>query len=293
MRITRLLVAVFSAAMLVTTTTTTAAAASAAARFHHYVALGDSYTSGPFIPAQRFDPLGCGRSTANYPSVVSAGLHVGEFTDVSCAGADTTDLTRPQQVPFNGTNAPQLGALRLDTDLVTLGIGGNDFDVFDRLISTCPGLRASDATGNPCEEHFKSNGVDTVKTAITSIEPRIEAVLAGIRQRSPGARVLVVGYPRIAPESGYCPDVLPFADGDYAWLNRVERDLNQALEDAASNGDAEFVDTFGPSRGHDACARGGSAWINGKDQNVFAAAAYHPLKAGMAGVAAVVLKALR
>ncbi|OXM63022.1 SGNH/GDSL hydrolase family protein [Amycolatopsis vastitatis] len=288
MRITRLLVAVSSAAILLTTTAATASAAG----FHHYVALGDSYTSGPFIPAQRLDPLGCGRSTANYPSVVAAALHVGAFTDVSCAGADTTDLTRPQRVPLNGTNAPQLDALRLDTDLVTLGIGGNDFGLFDRLVTTCPGLRPGDPTGNPCEAHFTTNGVDTVKTVIGTIRPRIDAALAAIRQRSPGARVLVVGYPRIAPESGYCPDVLPFADGDYAWLNQVERDLNQALEDAAANGDAEFVDAFGPSRGHDACARGGSAWINGKDQDVFAAAAYHPVKAGMAGVAAIVLKAL-
>ncbi|MFL6116886.1 MAG: SGNH/GDSL hydrolase family protein [Catenulispora sp.] len=287
MRITRLLVAVSSAAILLTT-----AATASAAGFHHYVALGDSYTSGPFIPAQRLDPLGCGRSTANYPSVVAAALHVGAFTDVSCAGADTTDLARPQQVPLNGTNAPQLDALRLDTDLVTVGIGGNDFDLFDRLVTTCPGLRPGDPTGNPCEEHFTTNGVDTVKTVIGTIRPRIDAALGAIRQRSPGARVLVVGYPRIAPENGYCPDVLPFADGDYAWLNQVERDLNQALEDAAANGDAEFVDTYGPSRGHDACARGGSAWINGKDQDVFAAAAYHPVKAGMAGVAAVVLRAL-
>ncbi|MGW3959435.1 SGNH/GDSL hydrolase family protein [Amycolatopsis sp. NPDC005003] len=289
MRATRLLVAVLSAAILLTTT----AAAASAAGYHHYVALGDSFTSGPFIPAQRLDPLGCGRSTANYPSVVSAALQPGDFTDLSCAGADTTNLTRPQRVPFNGTNAPQLDALRIDTDLVTLGIGGNDFGVFSSLTTTCPGLRASDPTGNPCEKHFTTNGVDTVGTAITAIQPRIAAVLATIHQRAPGARVLVVGYPRIVPESGYCPDVLPFADGDYAWFNRIESDLNQALEAAAGGGDAEYVDTFGPSRGHDACARGGAAWINGKDQDVFAAAAYHPLKAGMAGVAAVVLKALR
>jgi hypothetical protein len=289
MRTTRLLVAVFSAAILLTTTAATAQAAG----IHHYVALGDSYTSGPFVPAQRLDPLGCGRSTANYPSVVAAAVKPGEFTDVSCAGADTGAMARPQKVPFNGTNGPQLDALRIDTDLVTLGIGGNDYGVFGSLTGTCPGLRESDPTGNPCEKHFTTNGVDTVGTAITSIQPRIAAVLATVHQRSPGARVLVVGYPRIAPENGYCPDVLPFADGDYAWLNRVESDLNQALEDAASAGDAEYVDTFGPSRGHDACARGGSAWINGKNQDVFAAAAYHPLKAGMAGVAAVVLKALR
>ncbi|MEQ0560836.1 SGNH/GDSL hydrolase family protein [Amycolatopsis sp. NEAU-NG30] len=290
MRITRLLVAGFSAAILLGST---APAASAAAKFHHYVALGDSYTSGPFIPVQRLDPLGCGRSTANYPSVVSDTLHVGEFTDVSCAGADTTHLTRPQKVPLNGTNAPQLDALRFDTDLVTIGIGGNDFDVFGRLIETCPGLRASDPTGNPCEDRFTTNGVDTVKTAVRGIQPRIAAALAAIHQRSPAARILVVGYPRILPENGYCPDILPFADGDYAWLNQIERDVNKALADAAADADTEYVDTWGPSRGHDACARGGAAWINGKDENAFVAAAYHPLKAGMAGVAAVVLKALR
>ncbi|MEU4251164.1 SGNH/GDSL hydrolase family protein [Amycolatopsis sp. NPDC026612] len=286
MRTTRLLVAVFSAAILLPTT----AAAAPAAEFHHYVALGDSYTSGPFVPVQRLDPLGCGRSTANYPSVVSAALHVGRFTDVSCAGADTGSMTRPQKVPLNGTNAPQLDALRLDTDLVTLGIGGNDFDLFGSLVSTCPGLRAGDPTGNPCEEHFDGS----VTSAIDTIGPRVAAVLAAIHERSPRARVLLVGYPRIAPEQGYCPNVLPFADGDYAWLNSVEEALNRMLADTAdADGKAEFVDTFGPSGGHDACARGGSAWINGKDQNIFEAAAYHPVKAGMAGVAAVVLKALR
>jgi lysophospholipase L1-like esterase len=289
MRTTRLLIAVVSAAML----TTTAAAASAAPRIHHYVALGDSYTSGPFIPVQQAAPLGCGRSTANYPSVLSAALQPGAFTDVSCAGADTTNMTQPQQVPLGGTNPPQLDALRSDTDLVTLGIGGNDFGVFGSIVSTCPGLRASAPTGNPCEEHFSPNGVDTIQPTLTKTGARVRAVLAAVHERSPKARVLVVGYPRIAPESGHCPDVLPFADGDYAWLTRVEHELNQALVNAVgADGAATFVDTFGPSSGHDACARA-SAWINGKNQNVFVAAAYHPLKAGMAGVAAVVLKSVR
>ncbi|WP_328646840.1 SGNH/GDSL hydrolase family protein [Amycolatopsis sp. NBC_00348] len=294
MRIARLLVAVVSAAILLPASATAASAALPVSRIHHYVALGDSYTSGPFIPAQRTDPLGCGRSTANYPSVLADALRVGDFDDASCAGADTTNMTRPQSVPFSGTNPPQLGALRIDTDLVTLGIGGNDFGVFGGIVGTCPGLRKADPTGSPCEEHFTTNGVNTVKTAIGNTVPRVEAVLAAIHQRSPGARVLVVGYPRIAPPSGYCPDVLPFADGDYAWLNEVEQELNQALSDAVdADGKATYVDTFGPSRGHDACARGGSAWINGQNQNIFVAAAYHPLKAGMAGIAAVVLKQAR
>ncbi|SED31194.1 GDSL-like Lipase/Acylhydrolase family protein [Amycolatopsis tolypomycina] len=286
MRITRLLTAVVSAAVLLPASATAASAAAIGG----YVALGDSYTSGPYIPVQRLDPLGCGRSTANYPSVVAAALHPGRFTDVSCAGANTTNLTRPQNVPAGGTNGPQLDALRFDTDLVTLGMGGNDYGVFGTLTSACPGLRASDPTGNPCEDRFTGS----ISAAIDNIGPRVEAALAAIHERSPRARVLVIGYPRIVPEQGYCPDVLPFADGDYAWLNSIEEKLNLTLSDAAdADGKAEFVDTFGPSRGHDACARGGSAWINGQHENVLEAAAYHPLKAGMAGVAAVVLKALR
>ena len=63
-----------------------------------YVALGDSYTSGPLIPFQRLDRIGCLRSTNNYPSVVARRLGHTVLTDVSCAGADTTDVTRPQEL---------------------------------------------------------------------------------------------------------------------------------------------------------------------------------------------------
>jgi len=281
MRLTRLLTAVVSAIVLLAGTATATAATLG------YVALGDSYTSGPFIPVQSLDPLGCGRSNANYPSVLARKLQV-PLTDVSCAGADTSNMTASQSVPFSGTNQPQFSALKVNTGLVTVGIGGNDFGVFGGLVGTCPGLRASNPTGSPCQDHFTAGGVDTVKAAIAGITPRVAAVLAGIHQRAPGAAVYVIGYPRIAPETGYCPNILPFADGDYAWLNSVEEALNAALADAAAGGGASFVDTFGPSRGHDACARGGAAWINGKDTKLFAAAAYHPLKAGMAGVADVI-----
>jgi hypothetical protein len=51
-----------------------------------------------------------------------------------------------------GRNPAQLTALGVGTDLVTLGIGGNDYRVFGRVIGTCPGLRAADPTGNPCQE---------------------------------------------------------------------------------------------------------------------------------------------
>ncbi|MGH3502231.1 MAG: GDSL-type esterase/lipase family protein, partial [Nocardioidaceae bacterium] len=123
-------------------------------------------------------------------------------------------------------------------------------------------------------------------------EPKLEDTLVAIHARAPHARVLLVGYPRIAPASETCPDVLPFADGDYAYLTSVERALNGALAKAAANAGAVYVDTFGPSAGHDACGSGGIPWVNGRHFRPLAAAPYHPNAAGMAGVASILVDAL-
>ncbi|MFE0027662.1 SGNH/GDSL hydrolase family protein [Amycolatopsis sp. NPDC059021] len=293
MRIARILLTAAASAVLLTTSAAAVSAAPREAGVHHYVALGDSYTSGPLIPAQRWDPLGCGRSTNNYPSFVARALHPDRFTDVSCGGAKTTHMVTPQAVQFGGVNPPQFSALRASTDLVTLGIGGNDSDVFGTLVGTCPGLRATDPHGNPCQRRYTSGGTDTMKAAVARTGQDVVTVLKGIHQRSPHAKVLVVGYPRIAPPKGYCPAVLPFADGDYGWLDSVEQALNAALAKAvAADGKAVYVDTYGPSLGHDACARGGAAWINGQYTQLFAALSYHPFRSGMLGVANVVLEHL-
>ncbi|HVV11959.1 SGNH/GDSL hydrolase family protein [Amycolatopsis sp.] len=258
--------------------------------YSRYVALGDSYTAGPLIPLQRLDPLGCFRSTANYPAQLALRLLTPSYTDVSCSGADTGDMTATQTVTL-GSNPPQLNALHADTDLVTIGIGGNDGAVFGTIVGTCPGLRASDPAGNPCQRHFTVDGVDTIKAEITQTQANITAVLAQIHARAPRAKVLAIGYPRIAPPTGTCPAVLPFADGDYAWLNSVEEALNTAIaKAAAADGATSYVDTFTPSLGHDACA-GPAAWINGQSIQP-TAAPYHPNLRGMTGLARIAYAAL-
>jgi lysophospholipase L1-like esterase len=294
MRTARILFTAVTATILLAASALPAAAALATRSFRNYVALGDSYTSGPFIPAQRWDPIGCGRSTNNYPAVLADKLHVRSYTDVSCGGADTSNLTQPQDVIL-GRNPAQLAALGVSTDLVTVGIGGNDYGVFGRIIGTCPGLRAADPTGNPCQRHFTVNGVDTLKAALANTQVNVTTALRGIHYHAPHATVLAIGYPRIAPETGYCPAILPFADGDYAWLNNVEQALNAAVRNAvAADTNSYYVDTYGPSRGHDACATGGAAWINGKDSGLFVpAASYHPFRAGMAGMANVIYRQLK
>jgi lysophospholipase L1-like esterase len=259
--------------------------------YKKYVALGDSYTSAPLVPLPELLSLGCLRSVSNYPKQLAALLKVTSFTDVSCGGADTTNMTQPQSTPL-GTFPPQFNALTPDTDLVTVGIGGNDFGVFGDITGTCPGLRAADPAGSPCKQHFTVDGVDTLSAAITKTQTRIADVVKGIKQKSPKATIALIGYPKIAPQTGTCPAILPFSDGDYAYLYSIEEKLNQAVQNAAAATGAKYVDTFGPSTGHDACAPEGQAWIQGKDINLLRALNYHPRFEGQAGVASLTYKKL-
>jgi lysophospholipase L1-like esterase len=264
--------------------------AQAAPSFSHYVALGDSYTAGPFIPWPRLDPVGCGRSTNDYPKLLAGLLKIGSYTDVSCSGAQTSNMTTSQSVPL-GSNGPQFNALKADTDLVSLGIGGNDFDLFSSMIDTCSSLYKSDPNGSPCKDKYVVNGQNTLQPNIDKIGQRVAGVLAGIHERSPHAKVLVFGYPHIVPTDKTCQDVLPFSTGDYPFLDSVERALNTAIAHAAGGGMATYVDTYAASAGHDAC-EGDRAWINGQHLNLLRAAPYHPFESGMVGSSAAGYAAL-
>lgn len=259
------------------------AAPPAPADYDEYVALGDSYTAGPLIPAVQLAG-GCIRSTNNYPSLLAERLAVETFRDVSCSGADTTDMTSPQQTIL-GPVPPQFAALDADTDLVTVSVGGNDFSVFSQLVTVCPALRSQDPDGAPCRRHFGADGRDDLRESIDQTKDRLIAVVQGIRERSPEARVLVIGYPQIAPMHGTCPAKLPLADGDYRYAVQIERDLNAALRLAAHRGGAEYVDLFRASRGHDICSD--EPWVNGQTTDPGRALSYHPFLAGMIGVADV------
>ena len=122
---------------------------------------------------------------------------------MTCSGADTRDLTRVQRTFGDARIPPQLRAVTADTDLVTLGIGGNDLDLFSTLVSTCTRLRASDPQGSPCARQLAARGPD-LDAAVTTISRRVAASLRAIKAKAPRAKVLLVGYLRLAPDRGTC-----------------------------------------------------------------------------------------
>ncbi|OLR91098.1 SGNH/GDSL hydrolase family protein [Actinokineospora bangkokensis] len=259
--------------------------------FGEYVALGDSYAAGPLVPdAVRDAPAGCARSTGNYPSLLARWLRVGSFTDVTCSGARTADLTGPQ-VFRSGTNPPQLAAVTSSTDLVTLTIGGNDVG-FGEIVATCAREGSKDPAGDLCTRYYARPGSDVLTERVNEVAERVTEVLRTIHRTAPRAKVVLVGYPRILPEGAGCWPRVPFAAGDSAYFDAVERRLNAALARAAADTLTDYVDPYRYGVGRDACADPAVRWV----EPIAArnpALALHPNAGGMAAVAALTWVAAR
>ena len=254
-----------------------------------YVALGDSYAAGPGIP--NVVHSACQRSDHNYPSLVADAVHFSSFRDATCSGARTIDMTQSQQTnPFTLV-PPQFDALGPDARLVSVTIGGNDIG-FASVVTTCVALALLNPFGAPCREHYTQGGTDVLAAAIAATAPKVAAVLQGIHQRSPQARVLVVGYIDVMPVNGPgCWPFTPIAVGDFSYLRGVEEQVNQMLAAQASANGATFVDTYSPTIGHDLCQDYGVRWVEGLVPTM-PAAPVHPNVLGMQAAAAAVLSAL-
>ena len=254
-----------------------AAAAPSVAAAGSYVALGDSYAAGPFIPMFQ-KPWGCLKSDHNYPHLAATNLKL-TLRDATCSGAETEDMTAPQGVT-PGPNPPEFDSLTADTTLVTLTIGGNDIG-FSSLAEDC--FSQTPAAGSPCRNKYVVNGVDEVSGRIAETAPKVAAVIQGIHDRSPAARVFVVNYPAIFPDAGGgCWPLLPVSNGDVPWLRAKEKELNAMLAAQAAANGAELIDWYRASIGHDACKPPGIKWVEALVP-LNAAAPVHPNLLGMIG----------
>jgi lysophospholipase L1-like esterase len=273
------------------------AAPSANAGPKSMVALGDSYASGPVIPPQYEQPWGCLRSSNNYAHQVARELDL-DLTDVTCSGASTKHMWERHgvspdeelsqygsQFGYTGYpgNPPQLDALRSNTDIVTLQIGGNDIG-FLGLATTCgegaisgPGCRQAVAAEKPFDR-------------IADTAPKIRAVLDEIHRRSPKAAIYVLGYSgifKIGPTAN-CP-AMGVGEEDADYMRSVQEALNGMIQSVADEPGVSYsdvtsyVDVYGPSAGHTACDLPGLRWVE-PIVPVNAAAPVHPNLGGMTAI---------
>jgi lysophospholipase L1-like esterase len=196
-------------------------------------------------------------------------------------------MTQSQDVT-PGPNPPQFDALSASTRTVTVQIGGNDIG-FTEIIENCA---TASPFGHPCQDKYVVNGHDTIADRIAATAPKLAAVLQGIHARAPQARVFVVNYAAILPETGRgCWPTVPLAWADVPYLRGVETGLNAMLaQQAAANG-ATLVDDYTASIGHDACKPSSTKWVEPLIPT-HAAAPFHPNARGEAGIAKVVATAV-
>lgn len=260
-----------------------------------YVALGDSYTSGPLVTPHdtRWVPFDCGQSWRNYPHLVNVLIGADKFRDVSCSGANIKDFGQPQDdLTLDGTNAPQFDALGPNVDVVTVGIGGNDSG-FISAATDCIRFQPEGRGAPDCHTSFVKNGVDTLSQRTEAMRVELGAALDDIHRLSPRAAVFVVSYPTSIPDNRVaCWPYLPIRPADMAYLVRKFKEMNAALRSAARDHNATYVDIYTPSIGHDACKPPGLAWVNGA---VLVPPSYpaHPNDLSYVRSAPVVAKAIR
>jgi hypothetical protein len=266
---------------------TLSATAAIGARAANYVALGDSYASGPLIPNPVL-PLGCLKSSNNYAHLAAPGIGL-PLRDVTCGGARTVHMTNPQNVDPDGPNPPQFNALDASTTVVSLTIGGNDIG-FSEVAQSCITVNPF---SHPCLDKYNPGGVDQLKARIEATAPKVAAVLQGIKARSPSAKIYVVNYPAIFPETGFgCWPQMPLGFQDVPYLRSTQKRLNSMLATQAAANGATLVNWYAASIGHDACKGSSSRWVEPLVPGN-SAAPIHPNKAGMIGGANAFLAAVK
>ena len=212
-----------------------------------YVALGDSFSAGDGL--RPYDDPACDRSPRAYPNLAVFEGEV-ELTSLACSAA---------MVPQVREQAAAAG-LGADVGLVTVTVGGNDAG-FLQFFTACalqPGCFAAPYEQFPTLEAWAQARLEVVG-------PSVVHLLETLVTSTPSARVVILGYPQLLPET--------LADGpgcallagaldptEVAGLRRSTAALNEVLAAAAATAGATFVDVAGRFAGHEPCAPG-EPWL--------------------------------
>jgi lysophospholipase L1-like esterase len=235
---------------------TAAAAAPASAQSAvHYVALGDSYSSGLGAGSYISSSGSCDRSNDAYPEQWADANSPASFVSVACSGATTSSVI-----------SSQLSALSTSTTLVSITVGGNDAG-FASVMETC----VLEGTG-AC-----LNAVSSAETFIADTLPgRLATTFADIKADAPHATVVVLGYPDLydLSRSSGC---IGLSTSSRTALNQGAGDLDSALQTAAGQAGFDYADVRTQFSGHEICDS--DSWLNSVD--IFAlSSSYHPTEAG-------------
>ncbi|MES2682795.1 MAG: SGNH/GDSL hydrolase family protein [Pseudomonadota bacterium] len=242
-----------------------------------YVAMGSSFAAGPAISEAAADsPWFCARSRDNYAQQL-ARLRGLSLVDVSCGGATSRHLLDGGQ----WMQPAQIAAVTPDTELVTITIGGNDIAYIGQLMARACG----DST--PWLQRrlggCKLRSVAQMQQGLVGLQQQLLAVIAELRRRAPQARIVLLTYQSVLPESGSC-ERLALGTAQADEMRGIASQLAETTRAAAAQGGASVMDASRLTQGHDACAD--EPWMNGMyPAGGLLGAPLHPTIEGMTAIA--------
>lgn len=224
----------------------------------------------------------CHRALTAYPQLVANSLKADgvSLNFVACSGAVTESIWENDDTAVNSDNynkeGPQINVVGASDSLITMTFGGNDLHFKDVAEACVSGLKTDvDCVAYDSQEMHKlgydNNGYfDTTSSAplspdgtarssllhddqTLSLHDALVEALRYIKYKAPGARILVLGYPRWfgTNNSNACQDYSTF---EQAWLDSRIALVDTVIADAVvESGVAQYVDDYEAFNGHFEC----------------------------------------
>jgi lysophospholipase L1-like esterase len=265
----------------------------------HYVALGDSFSSGEgavegsvkyFVGTDTKDNK-CHRSPYAYSTTKNRALE--RVYDIpvhreffACSGATTENVHVDGHGQYTepGSQIEQIEGLILSgtsPDLITITIGGNDV-FFGIVVAICTIEQecrdfdpSDDDVDRTLEELFLTDWFPVVENRVVLTIKEIQRSLEAMGLDAQAVRIVLLGYPQLFPQEEDAQDCVsglkgpaPGIGGDEQdFLREMTEEMNRRLKNAADRTNIDFVpvigeDAYGDFAGHELCGRDGS-WING------------------------------
>ncbi len=256
MRHTRALLRIATITAAIGLTVAIAVPAQAASSVH-YVALGDSYSSGVGSGDYIGSSGSCDRSPNAYSALWAAAHSPASYTSVACSGATTTTVINSQ-----------LSALSSSTTLVSMTIGGNDVG-FANIMETC----ALDGTSS-CVAAVQS----AENFAQSSLPGLLNTVYNDVRSHAPNAHVVILDYPVFYQLGTTC---VGLSATSHAKIDEGIGIVDGIINTAATAHGFTFGDVRSKFVGHQLCGSG-TNWLHAL--NFFdLTESYHPTASGQSG----------
>lgn len=259
-------------------------------QFRTVAALGSSFAAGPTI--EPVVDVAAMRSSRNYPHLLAAALGA-HLVDLTVSGATTANILHtPQQTQTGAEFAPQLAGLPEHADLVTVTAGGNDLRFIGSMLAVAWSSHDPDGPVAQMLAQGQPAGVPVVTEAdVRAAAQGLAAIVAGVRERAPQARVLLVDYLTVVTPQTPTGDGSPFTAAELAGFLLVQDALVRVYEETAVSSGAELVAVSAISTDHGLGST--SPWVSGfRADLATTAGSFHPNADGMRAVADHLLRVI-